>query len=80
MGRFGFDELPVIDISSRRFLEDTAWRIRHVKLERDRHAQKRHLNPLNFADMTNALVDSFKPKRQDAILMLGEASVTGALL
>lgn len=56
----------------RRFFEETAWRIKAVKLERDRHAQQRHLNPLNVGDLFSALVDSLKGRHRDAILVLGE--------
>ena len=65
-------EAPVIDISSRRAAEETAWRIKSVKLERDRHAQQRHLNPLNMADTFGHLLASFKGRHQDAILVIGE--------
>ncbi|DBA72665.1 TPA: hypothetical protein ACH3X2_010406 [Trebouxia sp. C0005] len=65
-------EAPVIDVSSRRAAEESAWRIKSVKLERDRHAQQRHLNPLNMADTIGHLVASFKGKHRDAILVIGE--------
>ncbi|KAL3159567.1 hypothetical protein ABBQ38_009981 [Trebouxia sp. C0009 RCD-2024] len=65
-------EAPVIDVSSRRAAEESAWRIKSVKLERDRHAQQRHLNPLNMADTIGKLVDSFKGRHRDAILVIGE--------
>ena len=56
----------------RRFFEETAWRIKAVKLERDRHANQRHLNPLNVGDLFSAMVESMKGRNQDAILVLGE--------
>ena len=56
----------------RRFFEETAWRIKAVKLERDRHANQRHLNPLNVGDLFTAMVESMKGRNQDAILVLGE--------
>ncbi|DBB09723.1 TPA: hypothetical protein ACH3X3_001361 [Trebouxia sp. C0006] len=65
-------EAPSIDVSSRRAAEESAWRIKSVKLERDRHAQQRHLNPLNMADTIGHLVASFKGKHRDAILVIGE--------
>lgn len=65
-------EAPVIDVSSRRAAEESAWRIKSVKLERDRHAQQRHLNPLNMADTFGHLVASFKGRHRDAILVIGE--------
>lgn len=69
-------EAPVIDVSSRRAAEESAWRIKSVKLERDRHAQQRHLNPLNMADTIGKLVDSFKGRHRDAILVIGEVGFT----
>ena len=65
-------EAPSIDISSRRAAEETAWRIKSVKLQRDRHAQQRHLNPLNMADTFGHFIASFKGRHQDAILVIGE--------
>lgn len=65
----------MIDVSSRRAAEESAWRIKSVKLERDRHAQQRHLNPLNMADTIGKLVDSFKGRHRDAILVIGEVGL-----
>lgn len=65
-------EAPVINVSSRQAAEETAWRIKSVKLEQDRHAQHRHLNPLNMADTFRHLIASFKGRHQDAILVSGE--------
>ena len=65
-------EAPVIDVSSRRAVKEPAWRIKPVKLERDRLAQQRHLNPLNMADTIGHLVASFKGRHRDAILVIGE--------
>ena len=68
-------EAPVIDVNSRRAAEESAWRIKSVKLERDRHAQQRHLNPLNMADTIGHLVNSFKGRHRDAILVIGEVLI-----